>query len=149
MKTDTIKGMMDACYLAKRIRDLLPELPSGVAPSYIRFLDTIQKLERQNGKVKISDISDGLNLPRPGVTRTIKEMEAKGYLKKIASDEDGRITYIAITDDGKKLSDKYDRKYYNELSQYLDCIPEEDAQCMIDTIKKVYEIMCERRIYLE
>lgn len=149
MKTDTIKGMMDACYLAKRIRDLLPELPSGVAPSYIRFLDTIQKLERKNGKVKISDISDELNLPRPGVTRTIKEMEAKGYLKKIASDEDGRITYIAITDDGKKLSDKYDRKYYSELSQYLDCIPEEDAQCMINTTKKVYEIMCERRIHLE
>ncbi|MGN0355261.1 MAG: MarR family winged helix-turn-helix transcriptional regulator [Muricoprocola sp.] len=149
MKTDIVKEMMDACYLAKRIRDMLPELPSGVAPSYIRFLDVIHKLERQNKRVKISDISDELNLPRPGVTRTVKEMEAKGYLKKFSSDEDGRITYIAITDEGERLSDKYNRKYFEQLSEYLDCISEEDAQCMIDTIKKVYEVMYERRIYLE
>lgn len=30
--TDKIKEMMDACYMAKRVRDLLPELPKGVAP---------------------------------------------------------------------------------------------------------------------
>ena len=40
--TDKIKEMMDACYMAKRVRDLLPELPKGVAPSYIHYLDIIQ-----------------------------------------------------------------------------------------------------------
>lgn len=38
--TDKIKEMMDACYMAKRVRDLLPELPKGVAPSYIHYLDS-------------------------------------------------------------------------------------------------------------
>ena len=74
--------MLDACYQAKRIRELLPPLPQGVMPSYIQYMDTIQKLEKQGIKVKISDISDAMNLPRPGVTRTVKEMEAKGYLHK-------------------------------------------------------------------
>ena len=41
-----------------------------------------------------------MNLPRPGVTRTVKEMEAKGYLQKLTSPDDGRVTYISIT--GKK-----------------------------------------------
>ncbi len=149
MKTEKIKEMIDACYLAKRIRDLLPELPNGVSPSYIQFLDTIHKLEDQNKKVKISDISDALNLPRPGVTRTVKEMEEKGYLNKISSDEDGRITYISITEEGEKLSDKYDRKYYGELSGYLDNISEEEADCMIRTVRKLYQVMRERRINLE
>ena len=75
--TDKIKEMMDACYMAKRVRDLLPELPKGVAPSYIHYLDIIQKLESRNVKVKVSDISDALNLPRPGVTRAVKDMEMK------------------------------------------------------------------------
>ena len=57
---------------------MLPALPSGVTPSYIHFLDVIQILERQGVAVKISDISDYLNIPRPGVTRTVKEMEKKG-----------------------------------------------------------------------
>lgn len=149
MTTDKIKRMMDACYLAKRIRDMLPELPEGVAPSYISYIDTIHKLENRGGKVKISDISDTLNLPRPGVTRTVKEMEIKGYLKKIPSSEDGRITYISVTEAGEKLSEKYDKNYFGELVKYLDDISEEEADGMINTIEKLYQVMHERRIGLE
>ncbi len=140
---------MDACYLAKRIRDMLPELPEGVAPSYISYIDTVHKLESGGKKVKISDISDTLNLPRPGVTRTVKEMEAKGYLKKIPSSEDGRITYISVTEAGEKLSEKYDKNYFGELAKYLDDISEEEADGMINTIEKLYQVMHERRIGLE
>lgn len=39
-----------------------------------------------------------MNLPRPGVTRTVKEMETKGYLQKLMSPDDGRVTYISITE---------------------------------------------------
>ena len=65
MTVQTIKRMLDACYQAKRIREMLPALPSGVTPSYIHFLDVIQMMERQGVAVKISDISDYLNIPRP------------------------------------------------------------------------------------
>lgn len=149
MTPEKIKDMMDACYLAKRIRDMLPKLPEGVTPAYIQYLDTIHKLENQNIKVKISDISDALRLPRPGVTRTVKEMEKKGYLKKISSDEDGRMVYIAITDKGEQLSDRFDKQYYNELSKYLSGISEQDADCMIRTVGVLYQVMSERRISLE
>ena len=77
MTTEKIKRMLDACYQAKRIRELLPPLPQGVTPSYIQYLDNIHALEKQGIQVKISDISDVMNLPRPGVTRTVKEMETK------------------------------------------------------------------------
>ena len=97
MTTENMKALLDACYQAKRVRELLPALPKGVSPSYIHYLDTIEELERRGVRVKVSDISDALNLPRPGVTRTVKEMEDKGYLKKIASEQDGRVTYLSIT----------------------------------------------------
>ena len=86
-----------------------------------------------------------MNLPRPGVTRTVKEMEEKGYLQKIASPDDGRVTYISITEAGRELSRKYNENYFNELSPYLDEISEEEADNMIQTIEKFYQIMCERR----
>ena len=106
MTTEKIKRMLDACYQAKRIRELLPSLPQGVTPSYIQYLDNIHALEKQGIQVKISDISDVMNLPRPGVTRTVKEMETKGYLRKISSPDDGRVTYISITEEGRKLSEE-------------------------------------------
>ena len=87
MNVELMKRMMDACYLAQRVRGMLPPLPAGVTPAYIHYLDIIEMLEKQGVRAKISDISDALDLPRPGVTRTVKAMEAKGYLKKAASSE--------------------------------------------------------------
>ena len=137
--------MFDACYQAKRARDLLPPLPDGVTSSYIHYLDAIQKLEKQEVHVKVSDISDALSLPRPGITRTVKEMEKKGYLQKIASPDDGRVTYITVTEAGNELSRKYDAHYFQALAPYMEEISEEEAQCMIQTIEKFYQIMSERR----
>lgn len=149
MTTEKIKELMDACYMAKRVRDMLPKLPDGVTPSYIRFLDTIRKLKEHQETVKISDISDFMQLPRPGVTRTVTEMEKKGYLEKYSSDQDGRITYVDITDAGEVLSDKYDRIYFANLSQYMAGISQQDADCTISTINKLYNFMYERRDHFE
>ena len=60
MTNEKVKRMLDACYQAKRIRELLPPLPQGVMPSYIQYMDTIQKLEKQGIQVKVSCI-DAVN----------------------------------------------------------------------------------------
>ena len=134
MTSEIIKRMFDACYQAKRTREMLPPLPEGVL-----------SLERVGLDVMVSYISDAMELPRPGVTRTVKEMEEKGYLKKMASEADGRVTYIAVTRKGTNLSQKYDEQYFKSLLPYMEEISDEDAECMIRTIEKFYQIMCERR----
>ena len=145
MTNETIKRMFDACYKAKRIREMLPPLPKGVMPSFIHYLDVIKKLEATGVQVKISDISNVMNIPRPGVTRTVKDMESKGYLKKTASPMDKRITYITLTASGKKLSQKYDEDYFTALVPYLDNIPEENIDITVNTIEMFYEVMKNRR----
>lgn len=149
MDIQTIKAMFDAFYLAKRIRDLLPALPQGVTPSYIHYLDTIASLEQAGKQVKVSDISDVLNLPRPGVTRTVKEMETKGYLCKHGSASDGRITYISITEAGKQLSQRYNEQYFNQLAPFLRDISQADATCTIQTIQRFYGVMSERSVRVD
>lgn len=149
MTIENIKALLDACYQAKRVRELLPALPKGVTSSYIHYLDTIETIERRHERVRISDISDALDLPRPGVTRTIKEMEQKGYLQKEASDADGRVTYLTITDAGRKLSQTYNEQFFSQLAPLLDDITDEDAARTIRTIEKIYQVMSERRISLE
>jgi DNA-binding MarR family transcriptional regulator len=149
MTIELIKQLLDACYLAKRAREMLPALPEGVTSSYIQCLDVIQKLQTRGIQPKISDLSDTLNLPRPGVTRTVKEMEHKGYLRKQVSAEDGRVTYLFLTESGQALSQKYNTDYFSQLLPYLDGISEEDAACTIQTLEKFYAIMRERKDSLE
>lgn len=145
MNSQKTKKMLDSCFIAKRILDLLPELPEGVLPSYIRYLETIIDLKERNGRVKVSEISKALNLPRPGVTRTVGSMVEKGYLNKMSSKEDGRVTYIEVSEKGQALFEKFNKDYFEDLSQRLSDISIEEADCMIETIEKFYQVMCERR----
>ena len=149
MTNEKIKRMLDACYQAKRIREMLPPLPEGIMSSHIRYMDMIQELQKQKVHVRVSDLSDVLNIPRPGVTRTIKEMEKKGLVQKTASPDDGRVTYLSLTEHGTEISEKYNENYFNELTPYLDDISDADADCMVQTIQKCYDIMCERSIQNE
>ena len=145
MKSEKVKEMLDSCYMAKRILDMLPKLPEGVLPSYVRYLETIIELEEKNQKVKVSDVSEVLNLPRPGVTRTINAMEEKGYLKKETAKHDGRVTYVTVTKEGKMIFEKYNKDYFQKLALCLNRVSNDEADCMIQTIEKFYEVMCEGR----
>ena len=146
MTSDKIKEVMDACYLAKRVRDMLPALPGGVTSSHIHYLDKIQQLQSMKDKVKVSDISDMLGLPRPSVTKTIKDMENLGFVKKLTKKKDGRVVYIQITDAGKALIDKYVDEYFTSLSKELTDITDEEANVMIEVVEKFYAVMSERNV---
>lgn len=149
MTTRNIKHLLDAFYQAKRVRELMPALPKGVTPAFIHYLDTIAALQQQGVRVKVSDISDALHIPRPGVTRTVKDMVDGGYLEKAASEEDGRVTYLTITEKGRMLSQIFDSAFFAQLTPLLADVSDEDAATTIRTIEKVYQVMSERRIHVE
>lgn len=149
MTTRNIKHLLDAFYQAKRVRELMPALPKGVTPAFIHYLDTIAALQQQGVRVKVSNISDALHIPRPGVTRTVKDMVDGGYLEKAASEEDGRVTYLTITEKGRMLSQVFDSAFFARLTPLLADVSDEDAATTIRTIEKVYQVMSERRIHFE
>lgn len=144
MTKEKIKQVMDACYQAKRVRDMMPKLPNGVTPTHIHYLDVITKLELDGAEVKVSEISDELGLPRPGVTKTIKDMERLGFVEKKSSETDGRIVYIRSTQAGRDLVCKYVDEYFTGLGESLIDITDEDADTMIATVEKLYEVMSKR-----
>lgn len=144
MTKEKIKQVMDACYQAKRVRDMMPKLPNGVTPTHIHYLDVITKLELDSAEIKVSDISDEMGLPRPGVTKTIKGMEQLGFVEKKTSDADGRFVYIRSTQAGRDLVDKYVDEYFTDLEEMLRDITDEDADIMIATIEKIYDVMSKR-----
>lgn len=145
MNNRLIKQMFDACYMAKRTRDLLPPLPDGVQPSYIHYLDCMQELEKKGKQVRISDLSEFLNIPRPGVTRTVKERKQRAIFRKWLRRTTARVTFLTATERGESCIRNITRNISNGLLPYFDSISEEEAETMIATIEKFYQIMSGRR----
>ena len=98
---------------------------------------------------EIAKLSAGcgrVDVVRKGFVKIKPELQKKlETMQKNASPDDGRVTYIAVTEAGKQLSQKYNEQYFRMLVPYMDEISEEDAQCVIRTIEKFYQIMNERR----
>ena len=52
-----------------------------------------------------------MELPRPSVTKTVKDMEKLGFVEKETTETDGRFVYIKTTRTGRDLVDKYVDEY--------------------------------------
>lgn len=141
MDAEHAKKMMDAFFEAKRIRDQLPPLPAGVHASYIHTLDAVSQLSERQEQVRVSDVAEFQRLPRPGVTRTVKEMEAAGLIRKSADEKDGRVVHLEMTDKGRALYETYVQEYFGALTKKLDEISNEEADEMIRVIHKAGEAL--------
>ena len=146
MKRENVQKMLDSFYEAGRVLDYLPPLPEGVNVSYIHILDSIQKLSLKNEFVRISDVSKDRNLPLSGITRTVKEMEKKGYIKKVTSDEDARVVNLSLTEKGMELYTVFVKIHQTELAKILKDVSEEKLLITIETIYKISEIIKNNRI---
>jgi hypothetical protein len=148
MKIENVKRMLDSFYEAGRILDYLPPLPEGVNISYIHILDSVYTLSLEKEFVRVSDVSKDRNLPLSGITRTVKEMEKKGYLQKIISENDARVVNLSLTEKGKELYTIFVKIYQKELSKILKEVSEEKILITIETILEISKIIKNQKINL-
>lgn len=147
MKAELAKRMMDSFYEARAVLELQPPLEEGLLPSYVRIIDTVHQLSLK-GTVKVSDISEKLNLPRPGVTRSLKQMEHNGYVIKKHDDPDGRTVHVVLTEKGNRAYEKYIVSYYRKLTDVLKDVKDEDLKTTIMTIHEVLQKVSDAHITL-
>lgn len=144
MTVKTAKEMMDAFYMAGRIQGMLPPLPKGIIPSFIHILDALKSMDEAGEPVRASDLSEKLNVARPGITRALNEMERQDLIRREPSEKDRRVTELKMTEKGRNILETYSEEYFQNLVQELGQISEEDAAVTIQTIDTFYQVMLKR-----
>ncbi len=71
-----------------------------VPPSQILALICIQQRECCNSK----DLTKDMNVSAPTVSGIISRLEKSGYIKREAAKEDRRVSYLYVTNNGKKIT---------------------------------------------
>ena len=146
MKAESVNKLLDACYEARRIVELMPKLPTGMKPSHIHVVDIICQLQQTNGLVRISDIGTALHVTKPSITRLVNELVELKAVKKIQSKEDKRVFTVSLTALGKKYHKKYLEEYHHEVAKRLTGIPEKDIKTAAQVIHEAYRILSDGKM---
>ena len=138
-------SILDALDCAKEASSLLPPLPPGIKPVYVRILNAFYKIRDDNGNACVSDISKASGILLPNATKLINELMKLGIVEKTASASDKRIVLIRTTSLGEQYIEKFVLRFHQELEKEFSRISENDCKTMIDTIQRVYLAM--KKVY--
>lgn len=88
-----------------------------------------------------SEIMKFLSLNSSTVTGIINRLETKTYVARIPSKEDKRVTYITLTAKGLKLLENVPNILHDKLATYLDRLPGDKKQLMVDALDMIISSM--------
>ena len=143
MKVESVKLILDACAAASHVELMLPSLPKGITPRCIRVIEQIARLTKQEKEVKVSDISEMLDVTRPGITAVVRDLAAMGYLSKERDTVDNRIVFVSLTQSGWELYRTYVEEGHARLTEVFADIGDEGAEQLAAMIHRVLDLMQE------
>jgi DNA-binding MarR family transcriptional regulator len=149
MKNDVrlFDRVMDSLVAAKNSYDALPPLKAGMKPIYHRVLYMIHRLQEEHGAARVSDLSSGLDILLPNMTKLLKEMEGQQLVEKYRPPSDKRVVQIKMTSQGEQYFNDRVRPYRNQVLKELDNLETTDIETMIRTIHQIQDIL--HRVYAD
>ena len=141
MDVKHVKLLLDACQSAAHLDTLLPSLPEGVTPRCVRVIEQIAQKTVVSGKVRVSDISEMLDVTRPGITLVVRQLTEMGYVIKERDAQDSRVVYVSLTEAGQELHKRYVLDYHAHLTEVLSEIGDEGAEEIASAISRVVQLI--------
>jgi DNA-binding MarR family transcriptional regulator len=80
----------------------------------IVYLDTVAALDRPT----FTDLANRLGVSKPSVTAIIGRLIQKGYVEKIPSNEDRRVSHIVLTEKGRSLSSAH-QNFHRKIARHF------------------------------
>ncbi|MGX4668096.1 MarR family winged helix-turn-helix transcriptional regulator [Cerasibacillus sp. JNUCC 74] len=105
----------------------------GMKTSEFTILETLY----HKGKQTVREISESVLIKTGSITYVIDKLEQKGLLKRQHCQEDRRVVYIDITNEGKKLMDEIFPKHQKIMEDLFAGISDQQKQTVINVLKTV------------
>ncbi|GIP18794.1 MarR family transcriptional regulator [Paenibacillus montaniterrae] len=120
--------------LFSKVKDALPNDMTPEQLFIIRYL-------MRNELVTSSELADMLCVGRSTITSICNRLVDKGVIKRIPSQEDRRVLYLALTEAGYSECEVIERAIYDIIQPYLDRIGEQKGFEFIAVLEYVAEVL--------
>lgn len=131
IEKDLSQGMFQFFYNMTRLInwDILPMMSKS---EYV-LLKKVNKCQKENHRLTLSQIAHELNLSSPAISRTLKNVEAKQWIVRKTDEGDRRNSFIELTELGSQEFSKANEIIHNVMDNSLQKIEEEKIQAFFET----------------
>lgn len=91
--------------------------------------------------IKISELSELLQIKTPSVSQMINTFEEKGYVKRVTTPNDRRVVYITLADEGKAVLEKANQAFVTMTDEIVSKLGHEETEQLISLCNRLYEII--------
>ncbi|MFD2043325.1 MarR family winged helix-turn-helix transcriptional regulator [Ornithinibacillus salinisoli] len=98
---------------------------------------SVLELLYHKGDQPIQKIGQKVLLASSSITYVVDKLEEKGFLRRRACPNDRRVTYAAISDQGKELMDNIFPKHMEAMREIMGGLSQNEKEIMIDQLKKL------------
>lgn len=97
----------------------------------------------------ISDLATDQEITLPSVTVAINKLVKKGYVEKIRSEYDGRVVYVKLTRQGRKVNSGHQYFHKNLARSVATALTQEEKETLLKGISKLNDYFVDRNEALE
>ncbi|PAF32389.1 MarR family transcriptional regulator [Paenibacillus sp. 7516] len=95
------------------------------------------------------DVARQLSLSSGATTIVLNQLESEGLIQRVRSEEDRRIVWLSLTEDGEQLAKSLNANRGRMTWELLQALTEEEQQQMIGMLKKIELKLLEKMKVLE
>ena len=128
-----IKALLNILYTANWISGFQNEFfkSYGISPQQFNILRILKGADEP---VNVQIIKDRMIERSPNATRLMDKLCDKGFIERVRCENDRRVVYVKINDDGLALLNKINM---NEFDSCLNKISEKEAKHLNDILDKL------------
>lgn len=105
----------------------------GLNPTEFATLELLY----HRGAQPLQKIGERILLTSGSITYVVNNLEKKGYLERVRSDQDRRVTFAQITEKGRSLLNNIFPQHWKQIEHIMDGLSNDEKQQAIDLIKRL------------
>ncbi|HEY1594910.1 MAG TPA: MarR family transcriptional regulator [Thermoleophilaceae bacterium] len=112
--------------ITRTARRLRQEADAGLSPSLTAALSTIER----HGPLTPSRLAEIERIQRPTVTRLLATLEQGGLIERMGDPDDGRVSHVLVTREGRALVKKLRSRKNAYLSKRLRRLDDDELETL-------------------
>lgn len=115
----------------------------GMSHSDFHLFKVIDQIQSNTDapQINVTDLADELRVSTPAVSKKLKTLEERGYIKRIIDKNNRRNTFVVLTKDGKEKYSRSKKAMDRYLNNVFVAMGKEDMETLIRLSCKLYNIM--------